>query len=108
MKSTLAILVLVAAVKASPFPQAVTAIITPANGPSPPGCTPAYAGSFGIAVMNITSSQVARRNAPVSQITEYVFYSSVSVCVCVSGSFPLSPSFSLSLSHIRANLSDLC
>ena len=65
MQFTLALVALAAAVHASPvaIPQAVTAIITP-SGSAPPGCTPTYAGSFGIAVMNIsTAAGVTKRQA---------------------------------------------
>ena len=69
MQYTLALLALAAAVKASPVPQAVTAIITP-SGSAPPGCMPTFVGSFGIAVVNITTATAVKR--AVSQIGEYV------------------------------------
>lgn len=68
MHYAFAILAAVAAVKASPFPQAVTAAISP-TGSAPAGCKPTFSGSFGIAVMNVTSSSVAKRQ--VTQKTEY-------------------------------------
>jgi len=69
MQYTLALLVLAAVVKASPVPQAVTAIITP-TGSAPPGCMPTFFGSFGIAVVNVTTATAVKR--AVSQISEYV------------------------------------
>lgn len=59
----------VALVKASPFPQAVTANISP-TGAAPPGCSPTFGGSFGIAVMNVSTSAMPKRQ--VTQMTEYV------------------------------------
>ena len=70
MHYSLALLALAAAaVNASPFafPQAVTAIITP-SGSAPPGCMPTFVGSFGIAVQNISTAAMARRQ--VTEITE--------------------------------------
>ncbi|MCJ1368479.1 hypothetical protein MMC16_007623 [Acarospora aff. strigata] len=58
MQYALAILAVVAGVKASPFPQAVTAAISPTGSP-PPGCTPSLSGSFGIAIMNVSTSSSA-------------------------------------------------
>ena len=59
----------VAVVQASPFPQAVTAAISPSDS-APPGCMPTFSGSFGIAVMNVSTSSVQKRQ--VTQATEYV------------------------------------
>ena len=42
-------------VEASPFPQAVTAIIAPPE-PAPSGCMQDFSGAFGIAVLNRTSA----------------------------------------------------
>lgn len=69
MQYALALLAAVAVVKASPFPQAVTAAISP-TGSAPPGCSPTFSGSFGIAVMNVSTSAVQKRQ--VTQLTEYV------------------------------------
>lgn len=69
MQFTLAILALAAIVKASPFPQAVTSAISPTDS-APPGCSPTFSGSFGIAVMNVSSSSMAKRQ--VTQLSEYV------------------------------------
>lgn len=67
MRYTLAILSAAAVVKAVPFPQAVTAAISP-TGPSPPGCTGSMAGSFGIAAMNLTTASAALAKRAVSQL----------------------------------------
>ncbi len=69
MQYALAILAAVALVKASPFPQAVTGAISP-TGSAPSGCKPTLSGSFGIAVMNVSTSAMPKRQ--VSQRTEYV------------------------------------
>ncbi len=69
MQYALAILAAVALVKASPFPQAVTAAISP-TGSAPSGCKPTFVGSFGIAIMNVSMSAMHKRQ--VSQRTEYV------------------------------------
>ena len=58
MHYTIAAFVVAAVVKASPFPQAVTAAISP-TGATPPGCTGSRPDSFGIAAMNITSASAA-------------------------------------------------
>lgn len=60
MQYTFALLALAAAVRASPMPQAVTAVITP-SGTAPAGCMPTFAGSFGIAVHNISTAAAAKR-----------------------------------------------
>ena len=61
---------LAAAVRASPFPQAVTSALSPSAAP-PPGCTPNYSGSFGLAVMNISgSSKPMMLKRQVSQIND--------------------------------------
>lgn len=65
MKYTIALLAAAYAVQASPFPQAVTAVISP-SAPAPSGCSMNYAGTFGVAVMNLTAS--AGGQAPVSSI----------------------------------------
>lgn len=68
MRYSLALLALAAAIEASPFPQAVTAKISP-SGKAPPGCQPTYAGgTFGIAVMNISTEAKVKRQ--VSTISE--------------------------------------
>lgn len=67
MQYTLAFLAVAAVVKASPFPQAVTAAISP-TGSAPPCCTPSYSGSFGIAVMNVSTSAMPKRQ--VTQLSE--------------------------------------
>lgn len=68
MRYTLALLALAAAIEASPFPQGVTGKISP-TGKAPPGCKPTYpAGTFGIAVMNV--STVAKEKRQVSTISE--------------------------------------
>lgn len=58
MKYSLALLATASVVFASPLNnkrQAVTAAISP-SAPAPSGCMPSYSGTFGIAVMNLTSS----------------------------------------------------
>jgi hypothetical protein len=71
MRYTLAILAAAAVVKASPFPQAVTAAISPTDA-APPGCTGSRPDAFGIAVMNVTTASAAPAKRQVSQISEYV------------------------------------
>lgn len=64
MHYSLAIFTLAVLVEANPvaLPQAVTAAIAPPE-PAPPGCTPAYAGSFAIVAQNISATAgVAKRN----------------------------------------------
>ena len=60
----LAILTLVATVKASPWamPQGVTAIITPSGSGAPAGCTPSTSGSFAIAIQALISAAPALRH----------------------------------------------
>lgn len=62
MRHFLALLAFAAVIEASPFPQGVTGAISP-SAPAPPGCLPTYAaaGSFGIAVMNLTAAQKKRQ-----------------------------------------------
>jgi hypothetical protein len=68
MRYSLVLLALAAAIEASPFPQGVTAKISP-PGKAPPGCLPTYAaGTFGIAVMNISTAAKGKRQ--VSTISE--------------------------------------
>jgi hypothetical protein len=68
MRYSLVLLALAAAIEASPFPQGVTAKISP-PGKAPPGCQPTYAaGTFGIAVMNISTAAKGKRQ--VSTISE--------------------------------------
>lgn len=57
MHYSLAIFALTVMVEANPvaFPQAVTAAIAPPE-PAPPGCTPAYVGSFAIAAQNLSAT----------------------------------------------------
>lgn len=57
MHFSLAIFALAVMVEANPvaFPQAVTAAIAPPE-PAPPGCTPAYGGSFAIVAQNLTAA----------------------------------------------------
>jgi hypothetical protein len=74
MRYALAVLAAAAAVKASPFPQAVTAAISP-TGALPPGCTGSRPDTFGIAVMNVTTASAAPVKRQASQISEYVIYS---------------------------------
>ena len=65
-------LAIAAAVHANPFamPQAVTEAISPSASP-PPGCTPSAAGTYGIAVQNVsTSAPPAKRQ--VAELSEYV------------------------------------
>lgn len=69
MHYTLAVLAAAAVVKASPFPQAVTAAISP-TGASPPGCTGSRPDPFGIAVMNVTTASAGHAKRQVSQIDE--------------------------------------
>lgn len=69
MQYTVALLALAAVINASPLPQAVTAILRP-SGSAPPGCMPTFVGSFGIAVMNVSTATAVKR--AVSQISEYV------------------------------------
>ncbi|KAL8846807.1 MAG: hypothetical protein Q9221_008135 [Calogaya cf. arnoldii] len=60
---SLFLLAVAAAVHANPFalPQAVTEAISPSASP-PPGCTPSAAGTYGIAVQNVsTSASPAKR-----------------------------------------------
>ena len=66
MQYSLALLALMAAVQANPvaLPQAVTAAISP-SAPAPPGCTSSAAGSYGIAVHNVSTAAVQKR-----QVTE--------------------------------------
>ena len=70
MRYSLAVLALVVAVQASPFafPGGVTSAVAPPAKP-PPGCTPSHA-SFGIAVLNISTT--AKQKRQVSTISEYV------------------------------------
>lgn len=58
MKTFLSILAAVAAVRASPVPQGITAAIAPA-GTAPAGCMDSYSSSFGIAVMQVSASGAA-------------------------------------------------
>lgn len=70
MQYCFAILALAALVKANPvaFPQAVTAKISPTN-PAPPGCQPTLAGSFGIAVHNVSTTAAAvKRDVSTSSV----------------------------------------
>ena len=69
MFSSITLLALVAAVQANPvaLPQAVTAAISPTAAP-PPGCTSSAVGSYGIAVHNVSTSAVAKRQA--TQLSE--------------------------------------
>jgi hypothetical protein len=63
MRYSLALIALAAAVQASPFafPQGITAAIPP-KGSAPPGCQPSYAaGTFGIAVLNISTAAKPKR-----------------------------------------------
>ena len=71
MKYTFALLAAAAVVQASPIalPQGITASLAP-SGSAPPGCTPSYAGTFGIAAMNISTAAAKKRQ--VSTIAEYV------------------------------------
>ncbi|KAF7507787.1 hypothetical protein GJ744_010088 [Endocarpon pusillum] len=74
MRYTIAILAAAVVVKASPFPQAVTAAISPTEK-TPPGCTGSTHGSFGIAAMNVTTASAPAKRAPpqalpVSQIAD--------------------------------------
>jgi hypothetical protein len=71
MRYSLAVLALVAAVQASPFafPGGVTSAVAP-KGSAPPGCLPSAAGTFGIAVLNISTA--AKHKRQVSTISEYV------------------------------------
>jgi hypothetical protein len=85
MKLSLVFSALVALTIANPLVrrQGVTASIAP-SGTAPAGCLPTYAGSFGLVVMNITTSsgatvtsipdgQLQATTAPViSTISEYV------------------------------------
>ena len=64
-----ALLAAVAVVRASPVPQGVTAAISP-SASAPSGCIASYLGSFGIAVMNITTAPATVTMAPVSQISD--------------------------------------
>ncbi|KAL8807286.1 MAG: hypothetical protein Q9182_000791 [Xanthomendoza sp. 2 TL-2023] len=59
-----------AAVTANPLalPQAVTAAISPSS-PPPPGCTPFAAGSYGIAVQNVSTSAAPAKRA-VNQLSD--------------------------------------
>ena len=74
MRYSIALAIFTAAVKASPLamPQAVTAIITPSNGAAPAGCTPAFSGSFGIAVKNISTAVAtpARKRQAATELSE--------------------------------------
>lgn len=67
MLSLFGLLALAAATQANPLPQAVTADISPA-APPPPGCTPSAVGSYGIAVRNVSTGAVAKRQA--SQLSD--------------------------------------
>lgn len=58
LKYSLALLAAIAAVEASPFPQAVTAAISPSS-PAPSGCLPTFTGSFGIVNVNVTATSGA-------------------------------------------------
>jgi len=65
MRYTLALLAAAVAVQASPvaLPQAVTASIAP-KSPPPPGCLGTYAeGTFGIAVVDISTAAAANKVA---------------------------------------------
>lgn len=64
MRHFLALLAFAAVIEASPFPQGVTGAISPSD-PAPPGCLPTYAaaGSFGVAVMNLTTAAQKKREA---------------------------------------------
>ena len=69
---SLFLLAVAAAVHANPFalPQAVTEAISPSASP-PPGCIPSAAGTYGIAVQNVsTSASPAKRQ--VAELSEYV------------------------------------
>ena len=74
MRYSFALAVLAAVAEASPLamPQAVTAVITPTNGAAPAGCTPAFSGSFGIAVKNISTAVAtpARKRQAATQLPE--------------------------------------
>ena len=58
------------------LPQAVTAAISPSE-PPPPGCTPSFSGSFGIAVKNVTTSSLAKRAEPTPQVATYAHVSMI-------------------------------
>jgi len=66
MKYSIAFMAAVAAVQASPVPQAVTAKISP-SATAPSGCSPTYSGSFGIVAQAVTASS---STAAVSQIND--------------------------------------
>ncbi|OCL12729.1 hypothetical protein AOQ84DRAFT_142975 [Glonium stellatum] len=55
MQYVAALLALAAIAKGSPFPQGVSMAIPP-KASAPAGCSSSYSGSFGIAVVSITSS----------------------------------------------------
>ncbi|KAL8997598.1 MAG: hypothetical protein Q9169_003145 [Polycauliona sp. 2 TL-2023] len=62
------LLAISAAIHAKPFalPQAVTENISP-SGPPPPGCKPSVAGTYGIAVQNVSNPAVQAKR----QITQF-------------------------------------
>ena len=70
MRCAFAFLALAAGVHASPIAprQAVTASIAP-SAAAPAGCMPTFAGSFGIAVQNVSIPTMAAKRQ-VSQISE--------------------------------------
>ncbi|MCJ1311292.1 hypothetical protein MMC25_004963 [Agyrium rufum] len=62
MQYSLAVALFAAVVAAKPvaLPQGVTAVITPTDGAAPAGCTPAFSGSFGIAVQSVATPAPAK------------------------------------------------
>jgi hypothetical protein len=62
MHYSLALFALAVMVEANPVavPQAVTAAIAPPE-PAPPGCIPAYMGSFAIAAQNLSATAAPAR-----------------------------------------------
>lgn len=65
MKYNLLLLAAAAAVQASPFPQGVTAKLTP-SGAAPSGCTGGYNGTFGVVVMNMTMASGSQKVSSIS------------------------------------------
>lgn len=72
MRYSLAVVALAVAVQASPFafPGGVTSAVAPKASP-PPGCLPSAPGTFGIAVLNISTAS-SKHKRQVSTISECV------------------------------------
>lgn len=92
MRYTLALLAAAVAVQASPMPVpgGVTSAIAP-TGSAPPGCKPTYAGTFGIAVMNVSTKAKAKRQVSTIADGQPQAGSSAAVVTTISDGQPQAP-----------------